>query len=394
VDAIAGGKLILEARARYEHVDQANLSAKADSLTLRTRLGWETADYYGFKGLLEFDNVVHADGAHYNVAVPGGASLNGKTQFPIVNDPAETSVNRAQITWTPSPMLQVTAGRQRVLLDDQRFIGNVGWRQHEQTFDAARADLTVGRLKASYAYVFRVNRIFGEKLNWTSDSHLLNVGYAVAEPLRVQGFVYALDFPNAVANSSLTYGARASGKAWVGLVQLAYDATWARQRDYRHRTAPFRLDYWQVDLAGTFDIFTLKGDYESLAGNGARGFTTPLATTHGFQGWADAFAAVSGNKTHVDGIRDGNVSLVVRPRWRWPHLFNLEGLVRYHGFSTERTSAALGSEWDAQIQGAVTPNLTVAVKFADFTRAATVPAGTTAPPPSRTKVWLTLEFKL
>jgi hypothetical protein len=37
--------------------------------------------------------------------------------------------------------LTVTLGRQRVNLDDQRFIGAAAWRQHEQTFDAARAEM-------------------------------------------------------------------------------------------------------------------------------------------------------------------------------------------------------------------------------------------------------------
>jgi hypothetical protein len=315
-DAIAGGKLIFESRGRYEHVDQAKIARPADSFSVRTRLGWETADFHGFKGLLEFDNVFHLDDGHYNVAVPGGASLNGKTQFPIVNDPRETSLNRAQIAWSPSSMFSLTAGRQRILIDDQRFIGNVGWRQHEQTFDSVRADFTYGRLKASYAYLFRVNRTFGSQLNWNSDSHLFNVGYAIAQPLRFEGFVYALDFTNSTVNSSLTYGLRATGKTRVGLVQLTYDGTWARQQDWRGRTKPFQLDYWQADLAGAFDVFTLKADYEQLNGNGVRGFTTPLATTHSFQGWADAFA-VAGNKTHVDGIRDINVAFIVRPRWKW-----------------------------------------------------------------------------
>jgi hypothetical protein len=394
-DAIAGGKLILENRTRYEHVDQAKIASPADAGTARTRLGWETADFHGFKGLLEFDNVFHLDDGHYNVAVPGpgGVSLNGKTQYPIVNDPRETSLNRGQITWTPSAMFQFTAGRQRILIDDQRFIGNVGWRQHEQTFDSVRADFTYGRLKASYAYLFRVNRIFGSQLNWNSDSHLFNVGYAIAEPLRLEGFVYALDFTNSTANSSLTYGVRATGKAWVSLVQLTYDGTWARQQDWRGRTKPFQLDYWQADLAGAFDIFTLKADYEQLNGNGVRGFTTPLATTHGFQGWADAFA-VAGNKTHVDGIRDINVAFIVRPRWKWTYLYNLEGLARYYDFATQTNGAHLGHEWDAQIQAQVTPKLTVAVKYADFQAAASVPVGTVAPPASRTKVWVTFEYKL
>ena len=98
-DAIMAGKLIFESRARYESVDQANLVAKADAFTLRTRLGWETGDFHNFRGLLEFEDIRQLGTERYNIAVPGpgGVSLNGKTKFPIVNDPEVTELNRLQV---------------------------------------------------------------------------------------------------------------------------------------------------------------------------------------------------------------------------------------------------------------------------------------------------------
>jgi hypothetical protein len=299
------------------------------------------------------------------------------------------------LTWTPSAALSVTAGRQRILIDDQRFVGNVGWRQDEQTFDAVRADMSYGRFKATYAYVTHVNRILGEAKDWDSDSHLFNATWSPAEALRLQGFVYALDFGNSAANSSITKGVKASGKTWFGLYQVAYNATWARQSEYNGNTAPYDLDYYGADLAGTFDIYTAKVSYESLEGNGTRGFTTPLATTHAFQGWADAFVQpLGGNKGFVDGIEDFNVSFNAKPRYRATYWFNTDIIIRYHDFNDQRTGADLGHEWDAQIQASLNPKLSVALKYADFERETTVPLGTAAPPPSRTKVWFTLEYKL
>ncbi|MBV9994471.1 MAG: alginate export family protein [Caulobacteraceae bacterium] len=397
--AVVAGKSIFDVRTRYENVEQTPLK-RGEALTTRIQAGWESADFHGVKVLLEFAGAFHTDSEHYNVAVPGGASLNGRTRYPVINDPSFATLNRAQLSWTPAPFFTLTAGRQRVLIDDQRFIGNVGWRQDEQRFDAVRADFAHGGLKATYLYVFHVDRIFGGRLDWSSDSHLVNVAYEVAPPLRLEGFTYALDFsshdPRAAAapNASFTAGARASGKAKAGPLQLAYDATWARQTEYRGRTTPFRLDFWQADLSATYKILTLKGDYEQLDGNGVRGFTTPLATTHGFQGWADAFAASAGNKTHRDGIRDVNVTFVVRPSWKIPGFAHPEALVRYFDFQSERTGAYLGREWDAQLQATIAPKLTLAIKYAGFERAAQVPRGTSAPPASRTKLWLTLEYKL
>jgi len=44
------------------------------------------------------------------------------------------------------------------------------------------------------------------------------------------------------------------------------------------------VPYWTAELAGTFDIYQAKVNYESLGSDGKHGFTTPLATLHIFQG--------------------------------------------------------------------------------------------------------------
>jgi hypothetical protein len=394
-DAITKGTPILEARLRSENVDQDGIANEAEAVSLRTRFGWETAAWNNVKGLIEFEDVRQIGAEHFNVQVPGVApSLNGQTSYPIVNDPDVTELNRAQLTWTPSGNFSATLGRQRILIDDQRFVGNVGWRQDEQTFDGVRMDATLGKLKGTYAYVNHVNRILGEARDWDSESHLLNVTYALAEPLKLQGFVYGLDFANSAANSSLTQGVKASGKTWLGLYQVAYNAAYARQSDYRGNTAPFDLDYAGADIAATYDIYTVKLSYESLEGNGARGFTTPLATTHAFQGWADAWVAPAGNKSFVDGIEDLNLSVNVKPRFKFTYLFNTDFTLRYHDFNDQLTGADLASEWDAQVTAAITTKLSAAVKYADFEREDTVPLGTTAPPASRNKLWFSLEYKL
>lgn len=393
-EAVSGGKLILEARARYETVDQVGLANTGEALSLRTRLGWETAAWHDIKGLIEFEDVRQIGPEDYNVQVPGVApSLNGKPTYPIINDPDVTELNRLQLTWAPGSDLQVVAGRQRILLDDQRFVGNVGWRQDEQTFDALRVDAAHGKLKATWVYVSHVNRILGEIRDWDSDSQLFNATWSIAEPLKLQGFVYALDFDNSAANSSLTRGAKASGKLWLGLVQVAYNATYARQSDYHDATPPFELDYYGGDVAGTFDIYTVKLSYESLEGNGSRGFTTPLATVHAFQGWADAWVAPAGNKGFRDGLEDLNLTLVVKPRFKFKYLFNSEFTARYHDFDDQLTGADLASEWDLQASAAITPKISLLIKYADFERETSVPAGTAAPPASRTKGWISLEYR-
>ncbi|MGE5566455.1 MAG: hypothetical protein ACM3YN_09930 [Parcubacteria group bacterium] len=370
VDAVKAGKPILEMRARYEGVDQAGFPDTAEAETLRTRLGWETGAWHGLKGLVEFEDVRAA--GDYNDAVPPAEP------YPVIPDPEVTELNRAQLTWTPAPTATVTLGRQRIVLDDQRFVGNSGWRQDELTVDAARADFKLGKLALTGAWLGHINRVYGEALDWKSDSWLAHATYPVSDLLNLTGFVYALEFDNAAAQSSLTSGVRVTGKAPVGPLTLAYAASYAHQSDYRNNPDDFGLDYTDAELAATFGQLTLKGAWERLEGDGVHGFSTPLGTLHAFQGWADALTA-----TPANGIDDKNLTLT------WKPVLPLKGVeltARRHDFETERTGASLGHEWDLLAQAPFTKNLTGVVKWADYDGV----AGFT----SRRKLWVSLEFKL
>ena len=400
--AITGGKLLLDVRARYEFVDQqktAVLTENAEAYTVRTLLGWETAPWAGLQALVEGKAVRSLGPERYAVNVPGAATppLNGadKARFPLVNDPETTELNRLQLTWKPNDGFDVTGGRQVIMIDDQRFIGDVGWRQDEQTFDAVRTDLKWKDLRLFYAYVTHVNRGLGTERDWDSDSHLANLVWRIDPALQLEGFLYALDFRNSAANTSLTRGLKASGAYPTGAYRFAYHATYARQTDWRHATTPYGLDYWALDAAVGAGMATGKVDWEVLQGNGVRGFTTPLATTHAFQGWSDAFVQpLGGNKGFVDGLKDLNFTLDLRPPIGVAHVAKPDLLVRYHDFKDDRSGAELGHEWDAQILAGLTPKLIAALKFADFQRVSRAPIGTAQPPPSRTKVWFTVEYRL
>jgi hypothetical protein len=55
-------------------------------------------------------------------------------------------------------------GRQRIIHDNHRFVGNVGGRQNEQTYDGftlVNASLPDTRIRAGY--IFNVNRAFSDK---------------------------------------------------------------------------------------------------------------------------------------------------------------------------------------------------------------------------------------
>jgi hypothetical protein len=384
--AIAKGTPILEFRPRFEDVSQTG-RLDGEAFTARTRLGWQTGRWYDLQATIEFEDVRQLGPENYDTGV------NGKVAYAQVFDPDVTELNRLQVVWTPASNFTATLGRQRINLDDQRFIGGVAWRQDEQTFDAARFDADFGRLDITYAYVAHVNRIFAEAQDWDSDSHIANVSYAFAEPLKVTAFGYALDFikpetPGVANQSNLTWGLKASGKAWIDSFRLDYAASWATQKEYGSSLLDYDLDYLSGEASLTWEEFAGRINYEEMEGNGARGFATPLATLHAFNGWSDAFIA-NGVKTTVDGLTDLNAAITWSPRWKWDYLFNLSFLARYHDFEAERTGVDLGTEWNLQATGAITPRLSWILKFADYDGPGVAPA-----PADRTKVWVGFEWKL
>ena len=371
-EAIGAGKPILEMRPRYENVDQAGFVNQAEALTLRTRFGWETGAWHGLKALIEAEDVRVA--GDYSDGVPPAEP------YPVIGDPEVTEINRAQLSWTSGPAATVTVGRQRILIDDQRFVGNSGWRQDEQTFDAVRGDFKLGRLAVTGAWIGQVNRVSGEALDWESDSWLARASYPVSDLFTPAAFVYALDFDNAPASSTMTSGVRVTGKTTAGPVAVSYGASYAHQTDHADNPGGFGLDYAAAEVAGTWRSVTLKGAYEQLEGDGVRGFASPLATLHAFQGWADVFVT-----TPANGIEDRNLTLSFKPASAGP-LKSVELTARYHDFEAERTGAALGEELDLLASAAVTKNLSAVVKYADYDG---VPGFA-----DRRKVWIGFEFKL
>lgn len=395
-DALTAAKPIFESSLRSEHVDQQGFANQADAVTWRNRFGFTSGEFKNFKALIEVDSV-QALQSDYN------STLNGKTTYPTVLDPQVTEINRAQITWTPSETTTVTVGRQRMILDDARFIGNVGWRQDEQTFDAVRVDTTLWRVKLTGAYIGRVNRVAGDAKDWTSNSYLLNASYSVSEALKFTAFEYAFDFKtaattilpaditNAKVSSVTTSGLRAFGSQWAGPLKLNYVVQYAGQTPSGDNPAPhFNLHETMLEGAATWDIYTFKLNYEALEGNGTQGFITPLGTVHAFEGFADVFASTGGNKTFANGIDDLNATFVIAGHTKpWaPWIMNPTLTVVYHDLKSDRLGMDIGKEWDAVLTAGITKNLSLMLKYADFERAdPTMPA-------SRTKTWIMLQYKL
>jgi hypothetical protein len=359
--AIKTGKPIIDVRYRFEWKDQAGFAENAYANTVRTRLGFETGEFHNFRVLVEFENVASIGDDRFN------STTNGRTQFPVIADPDATEINRAQATFSGIKNTPITVGRQAYNLLNQRFVGAVDFRQNQQTFDAARLSSTyIDNLSADYLYISRVHRVFGDDHplgEYDSDSHVFTATYDAKKFGKLSAYGLLLDFKEAPAMSSQTFGARYENvhvfskedNVKAGLV-LEY----AKQLDYAANPFDYSEDYLHGEVSFTASFTTLKAGYEQLGGNGAIGFSTPLATLHKFQGFADVFLA-----TPADGIED----IYGTAQFDWNNgLFgaNYSAFVTYHDFEAERGGVDLGEEIDAGLALTFKKRWTIELKGAAY----------------------------
>lgn len=359
--ALSEGKLLFDARYRYEHVDQDGLANEANAHTLRTRLGYETGKFYDFSALVEFENVLGIGSERYN------DTINGRTTYPVVADPEHTDVNRIQLSYTGIPDTAIVLGRQLINLDNQRFVGAVGWRQNDQTFDAVSVkNQTIADTTLFYAYSNQVNRIFGTDSPvgvWNhSDIHLINASYAGFAFGKLTVYSYLLDIPDSVALSSATYGLRFEGKHPVaesitGLLNLEY----AHQNDHAGNPNNISFDYYAIEPGITWNQWMIKGLYESIEGDGTNAMQFALGTNHAFDGWVDKFLT-----TPANGLVDASIGVTYTAKCANTWLDGTKASVVYHDFSAERGSADYGTEWNALVEQTWEKRYTLGIKLGHY----------------------------
>ncbi|MCB2113126.1 MAG: alginate export family protein [Parvularculaceae bacterium] len=379
-DAIKSGKPIIDVRYRFEHKGQSGFPQDAYANSIRTRLGYETGDFLNFKVLVEFENVASLGNDHFN------STTNAKTQYPVIADPNATEINRAQVTFTGIAKTPITIGRQTYNLGNQRFVGAVDFRQNQQTFDAARlSSSSIKGLSVDYLYISRVHRIFGDDHplgEFDSDSHVFAATYDAEKFGKLSGYGIFLDFDEAPALSSKTIGLRYENRFVVDTdagLSVAFAGEYANQRDNASNPFDYSEHYIHAEGALAARGSTLKLGYEQLSGNGVIGFSTPLATLHKFQGFADVFLS-----TPANGIEDFYGSL----QYDWkqaPFDADLKFFFTYHDFKAETGGADLGAEYDAGLAASFSKYITAELKGAVYNGVAGYA--------DRNLIWASLRFK-
>ncbi len=376
-------KPLIDARIRYEGVDQKGIANNAEAITIRVRTGFELSSG-PFALLAEAESTMALDG-DYN------SGVNGNGAFPIVADPQNIELNRLQLQFKGLPKTLVTVGRQRINLDDQRFVGAVGWRDNEQTFDAARIEWTgIKNVKADVTYAWSDRTIWGidgfgaRQTAVDGDNVFANLSYKHKYGT-LTGFAYLVDQDEVAvqgfALSSQTYGVRFAGAAPLSKsVKITYIASYARQSDYHRNLNNYEANYYFGELGVEVKAFKLAGGYEVLGadnGGALTSFQTPLATLHKFNGWADKFVT-----TPPNGLRD----LYVTGGYGWKKVgpFDQIGVnAAYHQYDSDRLSLDYGSEINLQL-AAKFGKFTALAKYADYQAKAFAT--------DTTKLWFSLEW--
>ncbi|MFN6261914.1 MAG: alginate export family protein [Chromatiaceae bacterium] len=359
-------------RYRIEQVQPDGPLEDALASTLRSRLTvntgkWALASNQSISALIEADHVAVIGGETYNNTV------NGSSRYATIADPDGLDLNQAALLFKAGDSSQITLGRQRLNFGDQRFIGSVGWRQNEQTFDGIRLVQSFGStVQLDLASLHNANRVFGPD-GPNADLHgrfnLAQANWTVKPEHVLQGYVYDFDFDSLVARSSSTRGFDYKGAAQGFKWQLAL----ANQQDAHQAPANYNVGYHRIELSYPISQVTIKGIVERLGSDGKVAFQTPFATLHAFNGFADMFLT-----TPTNGLREQAVQLA------FPVL-KAKATLSWHHFNSDYADIHYGNEVDASLAYELNSQWQILGKVA-FYQADKYQADTT-------KYWLMLSFQ-
>lgn len=345
----------LDLRARYEYADIDNAFDSADAFTLRARVGLKTKAWNGFSALVEgeFSEALVDD---YHGGAPGADPFN-PTTYDAIADPETTELNQFFLQYQNFDTV-FKVGRQKMILNNAAFIGNVGWRQNEQTYDGVSiVNNSIEKLTLTYAYFNQVNRIFGNDADgifehFDGDVHLLNAAYTGIEKTTLGAYVYLMDFDDAAVNfSNNTYGLSGATAAWG----LNFYGELAWQTEGASSQASKDAGYFHGTVAKTIGKHTLTAGYEYLDA----GFAAPLSTAHAFNGFADVFVAqrLSGG----DGLANPYFTFATTLPF-----YEIKSATTFHMFGNNNSDLDYGYEFDQVFSKKFNNNLTGIVKAAYF----------------------------
>jgi len=350
------GQIKFDTRLRYDYANTEETVNKktAEAFTARLRVGYLSPKFKGLQGYAEFEGNQDIGLNDYRNKRNDGWRKNG---YDVIQDPQDTELNQLWLSFDGIPDTNVKVGRQRIKIDNDRFIGNVGWRQMEQTFDSVLlTNKSLPNTTVKVGYIDQVKNIISTTDEMTTP--FLNIAYDFKGYGKLSAYGYWIDYDELAksANSSQTYGLRFNGGTEVTEdVKALYTAEYAHQSDYGDNTTGYDVDYFH--FTGGISAFgvTAKGGVEQLGGQNNKVFSTPLATGHAFQGWADAFLVAQPGS----GIRDVYGSIATKIKG-----VKIMGI--YHDFEDDSGSIEHGNEYDFVVATKIAKHYSLLAKYAYY----------------------------
>ena len=327
------GKFKVDLRYRFELADVAdNGRETAYANTIRLRLGYLTPSFKSFQAFAEFEGDLAMQKDYF--APLASPSFDPNRQ--VVADPQASELNQLWVSYKGIPDTAIIGGRQRIIIDDSRFIGNVGWRQMEQTYDSVFVtNKSIDNLTLKTGYIGQVLNIWSQKDK--VQFPFANANYNFKDIASVTGYGFWIsDYDKGqAARSAQSYGLSVTGSPKITKdIKLHYRAEYSFQTNLANNPNSFTLGRYSLMGGASFMGVTLKGAVEELGANGTSAFQTPFGTNHKFQGWADKFLV-----TPRDGVRDINATLGAQP-------LGIKMAFVYHNFQSVTNSINYGNEYD------------------------------------------------
>lgn len=342
-------------RTRYEFREIDGLDA-ANAITARAHLGLTLGSFNGFSAFGEIEATTPLlddyDGG------PGATTPNNPGQTDI-GDPENVELNRAWLQYKKDGFLG-KFGRQRIIRNDAFHIGNVGWRQNEQTFDAAQLAYENDDFSISYVYSSRANRIFGNGAGgfaekFDGDFHFVDAAYDSSVG-QLGAYAYLIDVENNLnVGRSNTYGAFGT----FGPVFLEFAA-----QEGDSNLAGGDGSYTALMARGSYTLTTDLGAFTVGADWTQDDYKTPFQTAHAFFGFADSFLVqqIGLNKANgFNGIFDAHLKYAKKGL---PGGIVFKGSLHY--FADAELETSYGYEADAVLVKKFSDNITGLIKAAYF----------------------------
>ena len=348
----------IDIRARYEFGDVDSFDP-SHAFTFRERLGLKTMAWNGFSAFIEgeFSQAAVDD---YNGGAPGADPFDPANT--LIADPQTNELNQAILQYEGFDTIG-KLGRQRIIYDNAAFIGNVGWRQNEQTYDAVSlSNQSIDGLTLNYSYLNQVNRIFGYDADAAlapgftnvqdigTSTHLFNASYAGIKGITLGGYAYMMNFEDVSAWDNNTFGI--SGKGDMMGLTLYGEIAW---QDKAAVTADDDALYAHLSATKSFGTQAVTLGVENLG----QGFKTPLATVHTFNGFADVTDAARISGAH-NGLTDLYISHTI------PIFCGLKWMNVFHAMGDNGVSAGYGWEYDSVLTKKFDEHFTAIAKIAFF----------------------------